>query len=53
MKKIKRVWARLKRFMRALETYDRMNDGKLCSALLAMMCLLAIIMISLIFAIFG
>lgn len=53
MKKIKRMRARLKRLIRELQTYDRMNDGKLSSALLAAICFLSLILIGLIFLIVG
>lgn len=53
MGKRKKLRVRLKRFIRELETYDRMNDGKLSSALLAAICFLSLILIGICFLIFG
>ena len=38
MKKIKRIWARLKRLIKEIEVADRMTDGKLSSAIIAICC---------------
>ena len=35
MKKIKRIWGRLKRLIKEIEVADRMSDGKLSSAIIA------------------
>ena len=35
MKKIKRIWGRLKRLIKEIEVMDRMTDGKLSSAIIA------------------
>lgn len=35
MKKIKRIWYRLKRLIKEIEVADRMSDGKLSSAIIA------------------
>jgi len=35
MRKIKRIWDRLKRLFREFEAADRMSDGKLSSAIIA------------------
>lgn len=53
MKKLKKIWARLKRLIKEIQTYDRMNDGKLSSALLAAICFLLLILIGLCVWIFG
>lgn len=47
MKKIKRIRLRLKRLIKEMQTYDRMNDGKLSSALLAAICFLLLILLGL------
>ena len=44
---------RLKKVLKELETYDRMNDGKLSSALLAAICFLSLVLIGICFLIFG
>lgn len=53
MKKIKRIRLRLKRLIKEIQTYDRMNDGKLSSALLAAIYFLLLILIGLCVWIFG
>ena len=42
MKKIKRIWARLKRVIKEIEAVDRMSDGKLSSAIIAFCSLMVI-----------
>lgn len=53
MKKIKRIRARLKRLFKEFEAYDRINDGRLSSAILAALCFLLLILIGLCVWIFG
>lgn len=53
MKKLKRIRLRLKRLIKEMQTYDRMNDGKLSSAILAALCFLLLILIGLCVWIFG
>jgi len=38
MKKIKRIWGRLKRLIKEIEVSDRMSDGKLSSAIIVVLC---------------
>ena len=38
MKKIKRIWARLKRLIKEIEVMDRMNNGKISNAIIAFCC---------------
>ena len=47
MKKRKRIWDRLKRLIKALEVADRMSDGKISSAIIAISCFALIILIAL------
>lgn len=42
MKKIKRIWGRLKRLIKEIEVMDRMTDGKLSSAIIAFCSLMVI-----------
>lgn len=53
MKKLKRIRLRLKRLIKEMQAYDRMNDGKLSSAILAALCFLSLILIGLCVWIFG
>lgn len=38
MKKIKRIWGRLKRLIKEIEAADRMSEGKLSSAIIVFLC---------------
>lgn len=42
MKKIKRIWDRLKRLIKEFEVADRISDGKLGNAVIAFGCFLII-----------
>lgn len=53
MKKIKRIWDRLKRLIKEIEVMDRMTDGKLSSAIIAFNCLALIVLIALYCWLFG
>lgn len=53
MKKIKKWWANIKRFVREIEAYDRINDGKISDIFLSSMCFLTLIVIGLCFIVFG
>lgn len=49
MKKNKKMRVRLKRLMREMQAYDTMNNGKLTSALLVILCFLLLIFLGLLF----
>ena len=53
MGKRKKLRVRLKRLFKEFEAYDRINDGKLSSAILAALCFLLLILIGLRVWIFG
>lgn len=44
MKKLKRIWDRLKRLIREFEVADRISEGKLSDAAIAFSCFLIIVL---------